>query len=189
MEKDKTVLTLEGFSFQTPEEYQKAEEDFKKVKYFNSKVNYEDLRMVQALYEKTIRESIFQTVVGVFYLKELRDYMIKENQALEGLLSPVPVLSKEDTEKNRKLREAKDKAGNHKLQSKAAQLRLSIIMNIVLAIAIVAMFVITLTSGQPNILNYERVLTNRYASWEQELSKREQVVRQKELEIIRSEQP
>ena len=31
-----------------------------------------------------------------------------------------------------------------------------------------------------NILNYEKVLTNRYAGWEQELTEREAAIREKE---------
>lgn len=45
------------------------------------------------------------------------------------------------------------------------------------------MFMITLKSDNPNILNYEKNLVNRYAAWEQELREREQVVREKEREL------
>lgn len=66
---------------------------------------------------------------------------------------------------------------------KKVGLCLSVIMNIVMLVAIIAMFVITLNSDQPNILNYERNLQNKYASWEQELTRREQTVREKEREL------
>ena len=49
-----------------------------------------------------------------------------------------------------------------------------------LVIAIIAMLVITLSSDQPNILNYETALQNRYSTWEQELTERERAVREKE---------
>ena len=45
------------------------------------------------------------------------------------------------------------------------------------------MFAITLNADQPNVLNYEKVLTDRYASWEQDLTEREQVIREKEREL------
>ena len=32
------------------------------------------------------------------------------------------------------------------------------------------MFAIALTSDEPNILNYERALVNKYSAWEQELT-------------------
>ena len=60
---------------------------------------------------------------------------------------------------------------------------MSVVMNIVMIIAIIAMFVITLNSDQPNILNYEKNIQNKYATWEQELTQREQAVREKEREL------
>lgn len=45
------------------------------------------------------------------------------------------------------------------------------------------MFVITLQSDNPNILNYRQAITNEYASWEQELTERENKVREKEQKL------
>ena len=48
------------------------------------------------------------------------------------------------------------------------------------------MFVITIKSDNPNILNYETALQNRYSAWEQELNDREKAIKEKELELIRN---
>ena len=53
-------------------------------------------------------------------------------------------------------------------------------INILLVVLVLAMFVITLKSDNPNILNYRQAITNEYASWEQELTERENKVREKE---------
>ena len=60
----------------------------------------------------------------------------------------------------------------------------SVILNVLLVMAVAAMFSIALRSNNPNILYYERAITNRYAAWEQELTDRERVVRQKEAELL-----
>ena len=39
-------------------------------------------------------------------------------------------------------------------------------------------------SDNPNILNYKQVLTNQYASWEQNLTERENRIREKEQELL-----
>ena len=57
------------------------------------------------------------------------------------------------------------------------------IINIVLIITLIAMFQIAKNSESPNILNYEKVITDRYASWEQNLTDREKAVREKEREL------
>lgn len=54
------------------------------------------------------------------------------------------------------------------------------IVNILLVILVVAMFCITLNSNNPNILNYKRKILNEYASWEQDLTERENAIREKE---------
>ena len=60
---------------------------------------------------------------------------------------------------------------------------ISTILNVVLALAVAGMFAITLKSDNPNILNYEKQILNKYASWDQELTEREQAVREKEREL------
>ena len=43
---------------------------------------------------------------------------------------------------------------------------------------------ITINGSNPNIINYERVLQNKYSQWEQELIQRESVIREKERELL-----
>ena len=64
---------------------------------------------------------------------------------------------------------------------------ISVFLNVMLVIAILAMFGICFASDQPNIVNYERAITDKYASWEQELTEREQAIRDRELELKLSE--
>jgi hypothetical protein len=49
------------------------------------------------------------------------------------------------------------------------------------------MFYISFTSSNPNVLNYERAVQNKYSQWEQELSDREAVIRDKEKELLINE--
>ena len=49
-----------------------------------------------------------------------------------------------------------------------------------MVILVILLFAITLKSDNPNILNYEKALVNKYASWEQDLSERENKVREAE---------
>ena len=58
-----------------------------------------------------------------------------------------------------------------------------ILVNVVLAAVIVAMCVITMQGENANIINYRNVITNEYSEWEQELTEREQRIRDKEREL------
>ena len=64
------------------------------------------------------------------------------------------------------------------------KLRTSMLVNAVLVILIALMFYITTTSKNPNIINYEKALQNKYVDWEQELTEREQQIREKEKELL-----
>ena len=61
--------------------------------------------------------------------------------------------------------------------------RVSVMLNIMLIIMVGVMFVIAFNAKNPNILNYESALINKYSEWEQDLNEREQLLREKEKEI------
>ena len=63
----------------------------------------------------------------------------------------------------------------------------SILVNVILVILIGVMFYISTTGSTPTVLNYEKALQNRYATWEQELEQRESEIREKEKELLLSE--
>ena len=50
-------------------------------------------------------------------------------------------------------------------------------------ILVVLLFVITLTGENANIINYRNAIVNEYSDWEDELTQREQIVREKEREL------
>ena len=59
----------------------------------------------------------------------------------------------------------------------------AVVLNVLLAICVLAMFIIALKGETPNIINYKNNIINQYSSWEQELTERENAVREKEREL------
>ena len=55
--------------------------------------------------------------------------------------------------------------------------------NFAFVVSILIMFLITATSGQTTILNYEKKIQDRYAQWEQQLTQREKAIREEEQEL------
>lgn len=183
----RTEWSVNGFLFADEENVQAAEKELQKIQFLEAKINYSDLRKVRAIYEKAVVENVFSTSVGLFYLKGMRDFLIREEEGWDAVLPKVPApvggLKIESKTAEAKRREKLEKM----LSQKKDQFRTSVIINVLLAAAVIAMFVIALNSEHPNVLNYEKKLTDRYAAWEQELTQREQTVRQKELELLRKE--
>lgn len=50
------------------------------------------------------------------------------------------------------------------------------------------MFIITKNSDSPNILNYERVIQDKYSSWQSELNEKEQELKELEWKINHPEE-
>lgn len=171
----------DGFSFFTNENAKEAENEQKKVEYIEARMDYSKPEHVLAIYEKAIREKLFKTPVGIFYLRDIQRYLKQQPGIDQEKISPIPLFFGYEN----RMRENTNPTRNRvqpgtKKEQRSAALPMSIFLNVVLVIAILAMFVITLNSEQPNILNYERAIKDRYASWEQELTEREQTVRELE---------
>lgn len=197
------VYLVEGYQFSTKEEAKKAERELAKIKALNEKVDEDNLQAIKALYLTALDQQVFETQIGLSYLRNLQVHLIEEGELSEDE-RPLPVLySKAAIESEKKLiREdysaaveqaradmQKQIEAQQKL-TKQAQKKCKTLMTAVgiLAAMVVVMFVITLTGKNENIINYKNAITNQYAEWEQDLTEREAAVRQKELELGLEEQ-
>lgn len=183
--------SAEGFSFNTEADAALAESEQRKVEYLEARLDYQRPESILRVYNKVIEDRVFKSPVGYFFLKNLQAYLKSRPEIDADSVADIPMHITFDSE----LREQSNPARNRiRTQTgkaepkKSPALPVSLLTNVVLVIAVIVMFVIALKSDQPNILNYEKALTNRYAAWEQQLTEREKVVRQKERELnIKSE--
>lgn len=175
------IFLLDNYLFSSAAEFELAQKEKQKVQYLEEHTDYRSLDSVVLLYKKLIDQTVFQTPVGYDYLNKLHYYLVSKGISSETLPG-IPVYSM------RLSRNVKDSGKGSKLvqrqmASKTKWLRISVVINIVLAILVATMFVITLKSDNPNIINYEKALINKYSAWEQEISDREAAVREKEYEL------
>lgn len=174
----------EGFFFYTEKDAALAAQEQKKVEYLEARMDYNNPESVLKIYVRAIRERIFKTPVGMMYLKHLQQFLLEQEGINQEEIVPIPMHVAFDGELREQTNPAKKRVQpSQKKPKKSNVLPVSIILNIALVAAVIAMFVITLNSSQPNILNYEKNLVNQYSAWEQELTEREQAVREKELEL------
>lgn len=177
----------EGFSFYTDKDAEMAELEHKKIEYLETRMDYSDPEKILKIYDKAIHDRVFKTPVGLFYLKQIQDYLLQQETITPEEVAAIPlyqsfageVRSEQNPARNR----VKPSDDKEKQEKKASAFSISIILNLLLTAAVIAMFAIALNANQPNILNYEKKITNRYAAWEQELTEREQMIREKEREL------
>jgi len=184
MDKKEDFL-VEGYLFITEEDAMLARDEKQKIEYLEKRMNYENARSVLSVYEKMTETKMFQTPVGLAYLNQLRLFLTEH---LDGDFTipyiTVPSIYKREIRQNSAVVAPKVIYGKKKKTSaKEISIKSSLLLSIFLILLVIAMFIITIQGENANILNYKTVLINKYATWEQELSDREEAVKLKEREL------
>ncbi len=186
MDSEKNTLAVGGFLFFTEKDAALARAEEQRIAYLEERIDYASPESIRYIYDKTIQERLFKTPVGLRYLEKLRNFLLSQPEVAPESVKEIPLYVTFDGELREHTSPARSRVAPSKKRDRDKEkerFTLSIILNVLLALAIVAMFVISFLSDQPNILNYERAITDKYASWEQELTQREQAVRDREREL------
>ena len=186
MEKDNFVVG--GYTFTSEKLANDARDELNAIKYMTTKTNINDPAQVYVLYNKIIEKKLFKTPIGMDYLKKLQQFLYVSKSIPNEKIRPIPIETElqemlDERQESRKNRDVvrsleREKRKNHDKFMK------SMILNIFLVIAIIAMIIITVTSSNPNIIDYENKIVDKYESWNKQLESKEQMLnqRQKELE-------
>lgn len=181
---DKDNLLVNGYRFGSVKDAKSAEEELKKAMYFKDKMVGKTARSRLAVYDKILDQKMFQTPLGWEYLRHMQMELLKSGIP-ESEIRPIPmyVTFVHDAEDGAGSMPARQYIRPSRKKSGVNKFRISLGLNVILVILVVAMFVIALDSDNPNILNYKQVLVNEYATWEQELTEREKAIREKEKSL------
>lgn len=183
---DREDLRVNGYCFGSLQDAKEAGEESRKIEYFREKTRGRTGGNLLAFYDKLLDEKVFKTPIGWEYLKQLREEILKSGISPDQV-RPITLHTgftyrvQEDAQKAA-ARQAEAIA--QRKEKKDYRFRISLCVNFLLAVLVAFMFLITLKSDNPNILNYKQVLTNQYASWEQNLTERENRIREKEQELL-----
>lgn len=181
------------YQFELKEDYEVALQEKKGVEYLDSQLNYKDIGKVMTTYNELVGKKIFYTPVGVEYLNRLLTIIVASGQAEPAKVMPlyVPSGRKKDSSRVEKYISRKYKDQVKGLDSTVKKLkntnRFLGMLVAFMVIIIIAMFVITVKSDNPNVLNYERVLQDKYAGWAEDLAEKEEELRQWERELEKRE--
>ena len=178
---DENKFIVDQYVFETEEEYELAMSEKKKIQYIDDHTDYRAVENIAVLYKRMVETNMFQTPIGYAYLERLREFLVRSGAKTDNLPA-IPVKKKislagrkELMRENRRLKEELDK--------KKHTISIIITVCIALVLMVIALFAVAFTSEHPNILNYENVILDKYSSWEQELTERENAIREKELSL------
>ena len=181
--------TVEGFSFADEQLAEQAGKELEGIKYIKSRTDMENPEMMLEVYRKMLEEDLFETPVGLCFLKELQESLRTNPRTRGEEIADIPigrenaVQKEKEPEQPKKQREGEpekkvkliEKHINYK-----RRYRMFLALSIVLLIIVASMFAITLTSNSPNILNYENEIINKYEDWEHQLEEREEELEKRE---------
>ncbi len=170
-----------GFDFMSENDAQKAELDLSKIKVLQSRVKASRPNDIKAVYEKSIENKIFKTPIGWGYLYGLRDQLLESGFTEEDLI-PIPINVSMTRHSALENLTVKQRIKPEKKNPQFGRI-FSIVLDVVLAILVIVMFLIAASGENDNIINYKRNITNRFSSWEQELTERERKVREAEKSL------
>ncbi len=172
-----------GYHFASETDAQKATLDLNKIKVLETRVKASRPNDIKAVYEKAIENKIFKTPVGWGYLVELRKKLLDSGFIEEDII-PIPLNISMSRHSALEDLNVKQRIMPPKQKKNVEFGRIfPIVLSIVLFILVIIMFVIVNTSESDNIVNYKRNVTNRYSSWEQDLTERERAVRAAEKRL------
>jgi len=179
MDMNEDELVVGGYRFGTVADAETARMEQKKIVNVEQHLDYRKPENVLLVYNKAIDNRVFLTPLGISYLHRMQDQMVKCGVPKEKI-KPIPMYAtfSNKTENNSSIRRRMTSRGQ-KMEFKGRFIT-SVCVNVLLAAALAAMIVLAYVSDVPTIVNYKTAILNEYSAWEQELTDREQAVREAE---------
>ena len=188
-----------GYIFDDENKAKKAAKELKAVEYILGQIKDADEKGVLTVYKKLIKQRLFSTEIGMSFLSQLRKNLIDSNVFSEDEIPAVyPLEESIEKKQSEEIPKAKEKSKSTKEKADKfvgtadsdafAQIKklkrinsILLILCITLLLSVIGMFYVNSTINSPTILNYEEKLIDKYSSWEQDLTERENALKEKEL--------
>ena len=166
-------FTFQGHTFDDEKELIAAKKEAEAIEYLRSKTDFGNLNNLLKLYDRILDKDMMETVIGLDFLKEIRDTLVESGLFKEEQIRPVPMNKEKKKAKRRAEIQKRSREMTRLEASQRENTRLKIICLFLTAL-VIAMFVIVMTGTKsPLAVRYEEEIINKYASWAQELKERE----------------
>ncbi|WP_033154203.1 hypothetical protein [Pseudobutyrivibrio ruminis] len=196
-----------GYIFDDENKAKEAAKELKAVEYILGQIRDSDEKAVLTVYKKLLNQRMFSTEIGMSFLAQLRQNLLDSEVFTPEDIPPVysleeppkdvtPEEKTEDTNSSsdEKVSKAKKEKADKKVVAKVtndsseikrlkAINKVLLILCIALLLCVLGMFYVSTTINSPTILDYEEKLIDKYSSWEQDLTEREEAIREKEQEL------
>lgn len=174
---DKT-FTFEGHTFDDEKQLIVARKEAEAIEYLRSKTDFNNLEQLMKLYNRILDKDMMETVIGIEFLTEIRNMLLRSGMFTEEQIRPVPLLP-EARKMKKRMEDQKRSRERILLEQTQKQNLILKMVCFFLSVLVIAMFAIALTGKRsPLAIRYEEQILNKYASWADELTGREQMLRE-----------
>lgn len=175
---------LAGYVFIDEYDYKEAKKEEESVEYIKANADLNDLNKTIKLYNKLSERQTFRTVIGMNFLKELREKILKEEIIDEDSLPCIRVEKSGQSKSysGTMMRETESK-NKEIIKSLRNKLRNVWIINAFLTLIIAAMILIALFAKNRSYSDIENEILDKYAAWAEELDARQKELDQKEASL------
>lgn len=163
-------MELDGYVFLNKRDFVKAGKEKEIVEHMKGSVNWKNPSVAYKLYNKILDKNSFSTIIGIDFLHELREIVVKSGINTEGGLRPIPVKKQEV-----KVDEYQVLYEDMKEANKIKKIIIAFLVFI-----IVGMLGVSYFTPYSVFTNYEEKIKNEYSAWEQELNEREAALEERE---------
>jgi hypothetical protein len=88
---DRRSWVVDGFSFYHEKDAKLARQERTKTEYLERYLDYSKPENIRIVYEKALKDRVFQTAVGITYLKHLQTYLIELHSVDSAKIPPIPL--------------------------------------------------------------------------------------------------
>ena len=173
-------LIVGGFLFDSNKDAQEALREQRNIEALKEKIDFNNVNEITALYKRLVERKVFKTLVGLQFLSEYREYLVEDLHMDEADIPYIYVLPSAGFPRHKQEQLEFLQNENQKIETEK---RKYLISTFVLIGVIIAMFIITILNPNVGYINTENKILNRYAGWEEDLTRREAEIREREAEL------
>ncbi|MCR5665477.1 MAG: hypothetical protein K6G01_01480 [Eubacterium sp.] len=179
----KNSYIVNRYEFETQQEFERAKKEEAAARFIRQKLEFAAPEKVLQIYNKVIDEKMFETPVGLQFLRELQMHLVNSPSIQSDKIHNIPVKTKvAETGESTLEKTLNPQEGKESPDAKKWHRRFGVVLLLVfiLIAMVISMFVILQTSDNITILNYKEQIINQYEDWETQLEEREQKVKEYE---------
>ena len=183
---------VEGFEFENDEEYELALKDVEMFEILWKKIKNSDGQTAIEIYESLLASEKVKTVVGMYNVKMLQNYLVKCGYMTRENVMPIvgfvgKKVSTSEAMKSYEYTYRMKYMTNKKIDEKIAKYKSTVaslkVAVLILSIVIAVLFVVHANSGSANYASAKEAVIDEYSNWEESLNNRESKVKEKEEEL------